>query len=175
MTLIPAALAEASTLMPVCGSAGSISRTFTPSEIIDCAIDTNFALSPCAFWMSAFTPAASNAFFSRGASYCVYRAEEVVSGRITPTCTLLLSAALVPELEGLPLSDEPPQALSAARPASATSAPPVIRTRDPTVVLSTGSCRRGHELLPRTMARGPHIRQGTRRKTDSNRRFLPDS
>jgi hypothetical protein len=45
------------------------------------------------------------------------------------------------------LLDEPPQALSAARALSAKSAPPVIRTRDLTVVLSTGSRRRGHELF----------------------------
>ena len=71
MTWMPAAFADVSTLMPVAGSAGSMRRTLTPSEIIVCAIETNFALSPWAFWMSALTPAASNAFVSSGASYCV--------------------------------------------------------------------------------------------------------
>jgi hypothetical protein len=58
---------------------------------------------------------------------------------------------VVPELEELEepgelaVFEEPPQALNAARPVSAKSAPPVIRTRDLTVVLSTGSRRRGHE------------------------------
>src|SRR4051794_30213824 len=128
---MPAALAADSTLMPVLGSAGSISRTFTPCEIIDWAIATNFALSPCAFCTSALMPASLNALVSNGASYCVYRADEVVSGRITPTCSLSLD---VPdELDDEALSEEPPQALSAVRLASANSAPPVVRTRCLTV------------------------------------------
>src|SRR6266702_5586461 len=96
MTWMPAALADCSTLMPVCGSAGSIRRTLTPSEIIDWAIETNLALSPCAFWMSALMPASVNAFFSSGASYWVYRADEVVSGRITPTWVALDEPPLEP-------------------------------------------------------------------------------
>src|SRR5438132_11151237 len=86
MTWMPAALADCSTLVPVTGSAESMRRTLTPSEIIDWGIETNLALSPCAFWMSALMPAAANAFVSSGASYWMYRADVVVSGRITPTC-----------------------------------------------------------------------------------------
>jgi hypothetical protein len=82
---------------------------------------------------------------SNGASYCVYLADEVVSGRITPTCTLLL--VVPPVLDGLALFEEPPQALSASRPPSARSAPLVVRSRALTVVLSMGSRRRGHELF----------------------------
>src|SRR4051812_11831643 len=59
--------------------------TLTPAPIIAWAICWNRAVSPPAFWMSAPIPAASNAPWSSGASYSVYRVEDVVSGRITPT------------------------------------------------------------------------------------------
>src|SRR3954453_16125673 len=45
----------------------------------------NLFLSPSAFWMSALTPAASNACWRYGLSNDSQRAEDCVSGRITPT------------------------------------------------------------------------------------------
>jgi hypothetical protein len=71
---------------------------------------------------------------------------------MTPTWTLSLDPAGLDELvepAEVEPPDELPHALSATRLVSASSAPPVIRTRGLTVVLSMGSCRRRHELVSR--------------------------
>ena len=67
----------------------------------------NFDLSPSAFWMSAWMPAASNACLSSGRSLASQRGEVAASGRITPT---------LPALSPLPVPEPPlssPQAVSA--------------------------------------------------------------
>ena len=87
MTWMPAALALASIEAPLVASIESSRITFTPSPTIASAICDALAVLPPAFWMSLLMPASSNAFFSRGASYNVYRVDEVVSGRITPIST----------------------------------------------------------------------------------------
>src|SRR4051812_431006 len=100
--------------------------TLTPAPIIAWAICWNRAVSPPAFWMSDRIPAASNAFWSSGASYNVYRVEDVVSGRITPTeppapvaaCGAVVGGALAVAVGGsvsrhralarCPVAEEPP-------------------------------------------------------------------
>src|SRR5690242_736594 len=90
MTLTPAFWAWRSTPAPEAASIESMMRTLTPSPIMLCAIEANLFLSPCAFWTSGVMPAAFSALVSSGASYCVYRVDDVVSGRITPTFPLVL-------------------------------------------------------------------------------------
>src|SRR5579872_1437221 len=90
MVLTPAALALASTWAPVAESRLTIARTETPSWIIPSAMDTNLVLSPRAFWMSAETPASVNALVRSGLSKLSQRAEDCVSGRITPTLPFAL-------------------------------------------------------------------------------------
>src|SRR4051812_46756185 len=97
MVLTPAALAFASTWAPVAESRLTIARTDTPSWIMPSAIDTNLLLSPSAFWMSAVTPASLNALVSSGLSKLSHRADDCVSGRITPT--LPFTDEFEPELE----------------------------------------------------------------------------
>src|ERR1700712_385929 len=94
MTLMPAAVACCSTAIPDVGSMESMISTLTPSPIMLCAICWKLAVLPCAFWMSDAIPAASNAAFSSGASYNVYRVDEVESGRITPTIPVALATGL---------------------------------------------------------------------------------
>src|SRR3954447_11649540 len=72
----------------------TIRRTLTPSLSIWSAIVANFALSPLAFWMSDCTPAALNAWARNGRSAFSQRAEDCVSGRITPTLALAAGVAL---------------------------------------------------------------------------------
>src|SRR5947209_7135976 len=108
MTFTPAVLACASTAAPDGASIESMSRTFTPSLIMFWAIEANLVLSFWAFWMSDLMPAAWNAFVNSGVSNSVYRVDEVVSGRITPTWALPL-AAPPPLLDELPADvDAPP-------------------------------------------------------------------
>src|SRR5262249_29852676 len=58
--------------------------TLTPLFSIPSAIVWNWLVSPCAFWMSNFTPACLNAAVRLGRSWVSYRAEDLVSGRMTP-------------------------------------------------------------------------------------------
>src|SRR3954452_5998751 len=92
MTLIPGAAGGCSTAAPDVGSVESMISTCTPSPIMLCAICWDFEVSPCAFWMSDWIPAASNPCFSSGASYRVYRVDDVVSGRMTPTLPVAVVA-----------------------------------------------------------------------------------
>src|SRR4051794_30512520 len=82
--------------------------------------------SPSAFWMVASTPAALKAFSSCGRSALSHRADDFVSGRITPILPLLPDAEPLAVLPPpLPLvSPLPPQAVSA----SATPTTPAIAT-----------------------------------------------
>src|ERR671932_1469711 len=82
---MPEFLALVSTWAPDAGSRLTMMRTLTPSWIIESAIVANLFLSPSAFWMSALTPAASNACCRYGLSNDSHRADDCVSGRITPT------------------------------------------------------------------------------------------
>src|SRR3954462_15941134 len=56
----------------------------------------NFALSPCAFWMSASRPAPSKASLRYLRSAFSHRFEDAVSGRITPTLAVVSDAELPP-------------------------------------------------------------------------------
>src|SRR3954447_19983691 len=85
IVLMPAFLALVSTWAPEALSRLVMTRTLTPSWIIESAMVANLFLSPSAFWMSALTPAASNACWRYGLSNDSQRAEDCVSGRITPT------------------------------------------------------------------------------------------
>src|SRR4051794_41544798 len=100
-------------------------RTLTPSWIIESAMVAILPVSPSAFWMSAFTPASSNAFCRYGLSKDSHRADDCVSGRITPTWAPPPAAgeedAAAPALEDVavppPLELEP-QAATASEPAA---------------------------------------------------------
>src|SRR5690349_9364529 len=82
---MPWAWAFCSTALPEPESRLTIMRTLTPLVIIWSAIVWNWATSPWAFWMSYSTPAASKASFRYLASAVSHRADDLVSGRITPT------------------------------------------------------------------------------------------
>ena len=70
MTFTPAAWALLMTAEPLVGSMLSMISTLTPSLSMPSAMVWNAAGSPCAFWMSALTPAAWNAAVRFGLS-CV--------------------------------------------------------------------------------------------------------
>src|SRR3954454_9140979 len=108
MVAMPAFLALSSTALPVPESRLTIMRALTPLEIMPSAMVWNWVLSPCAFWMSAWTPAASNASLRYLASAVAHRAELLVSGRMTPT--LPDDAPPLLPLEGLELLSSPPHA-----------------------------------------------------------------
>src|SRR4029453_15385162 len=120
MTGMPTAEAFLMTAAPVSLSRLVISRTLTPELIIPSGMVWNFALSPCAFWTSYSTPASLNAFSRNGRSAVSQRAEEAVSGRITP---ILPAEALAVPPPPLPLSPESssPQALRVSTPATPTA------------------------------------------------------
>ena len=103
----------------------TISSALTPSLSIWSAIVANLALSPLAFWMSAWTPAALKAWPRNGRSAFSQRAEDWVSGRMTPTFAL---AAGVAALAAPPPLDESslPQA---ATPSMRAPAAPTANTR----------------------------------------------
>ena len=92
MTFTPALSACASTPAPEAASIESMISTLEPSPIMFCAIEENLFLSPWAFCTSGVRPPSLSALVSSGASYSVYRVEEVVSGRIAPTLPLALPA-----------------------------------------------------------------------------------
>src|SRR3954463_12506634 len=111
MTGTPCCLALAITAAADGESRLTINSTLAPLLSIWSAIVENLALSPLAFWMSESTPAALNASPSNGRSAFSQRAEDCVSGRITPTFGLvsvfvdpdpLLPLLLEPESSSLP-------------------------------------------------------------------------
>src|SRR3954465_9777892 len=89
MTGTPCCLALAITAAADGESRLTINSTLAPLLSIWSAIVENLALSPLAFWMSESTPAALNASPSNGRSAFSQRAEDCVSGRITPTFGLV--------------------------------------------------------------------------------------
>src|SRR3954453_22974214 len=87
----------------------TITSTLAQALSIWSAMVANFALSPLAFWMSYSTPASLKACVRNGRSAPSQRAEEAVSGRMTPTLPLGLSLLLEDLLEPLPeLSESSP-------------------------------------------------------------------
>src|SRR3954468_2294548 len=127
---MPAFLALVSTWAPEALSRLVMTRTLTPSWIIESAMVANLFLSPSAFWMSALTPAASNACWRYGLSNDSHRAEDCVSGRITPTWAPPPPAddepPAAPELEVLL---ELPQAARPRAPTAPTATTPTKRMR----------------------------------------------
>src|SRR6478735_7757419 len=71
--------------------------TFTPALIMPSHRVPNLATLPFAFWMSAPTPAVLKAAVRYGRSLFSQRADEAVSGRMTPTWTPVAAAELVDE------------------------------------------------------------------------------
>ena len=84
MTGMPASVAFLITAPPESGSRLVMISALTPALIMPSAIVWNWVASPWAFWMSAWTPAASKAFWKEGRSAFSHRAEDSVSGRMTP-------------------------------------------------------------------------------------------
>src|SRR5690242_6383610 len=111
----------------------TIASTVAPLAIIWSAMVAMAALSPLAFWMSNSTPASWKAFSSAGRSWVSQRAEDLVSGRMTPTLPLTAPppapadpdaaelAAALPEATAEEVPDElelDPQAASSSAPAA---------------------------------------------------------
>src|SRR3954449_5532006 len=90
-----------------------------PDVSICWAIVAYFWVSFWAFWMLILKPAASNCFFSRGASLCTQRLELSASGMIAHTVLGLLLVDLLPP----PLLAELPLSLSLLPQPANTSAP----------------------------------------------------
>src|SRR5437870_1652339 len=125
MVGMPAVCALSSTALPVPLSRLTIMRTLTPLVIIWSAMVWNAVLSPWAFWMSYWMPAALNASVRYLRSFVSHRAEDLLSGRMTPTFADLGAAPpLLPEL-GVEL--EPHAAVRAP----VASSPTAVRERIP--------------------------------------------
>src|SRR3954453_7075226 len=118
MTGTPCCLALAITAAADGESRLTINSTLAPPLSIWSAIVANFALSPFAFWMSASTPAAWNARGSSGRSVPSQRADEAVSGRITPTLAFAVAVAVAVPL----LDDEAESSLPQAATPNASAA-----------------------------------------------------
>src|SRR5215210_4280072 len=123
MTLTPCDLALAAIAAPEPESRFTSSSTLAPFVIACSACCCWVDLSPSAFWIVDFTPAASNAFLRNGRSTVSHRTEDFESGSRTatlPAFLLLLLLLLLPELL---LSSSPHAATDTARAATpATSA-----------------------------------------------------
>src|SRR5215472_6990536 len=77
---------------PVGPSSGSMIRTLAPRLMSAVASFSSVASLPCALsirYCAWVYPASAKASFRYGASKFTYRVDDVVSGRITPTCRLL--------------------------------------------------------------------------------------
>src|SRR5215471_19761181 len=137
---------------PVGLSIGSMMRTLAPRLMSAVASFSSVASLPCALsirYCAWVYPASAKASFRYGASKFTYRVDDVVSGRITPTCRLLaplvanavsgLSLAIVDEMstvkelmlspDGIvlepavvPLDDDDDPQPAAVRPATVTRA-----------------------------------------------------
>src|SRR5215813_919565 len=121
MTGTPACRALLMTAVPLALSRLSMMRTLTPWFSMPSAIVWNWLVSPWAFWIVYLTPAALNAAWRLGRSWVSYRAEDLVSGRMTPTNGVAAAAPVVvvaspagdAELFELP---QPATAVTASRP-----------------------------------------------------------
>src|SRR4051794_14737353 len=120
MTLTPCDLALAAMAAPEPESRLTSSSTFAPLVIACSACCCCVDLSPSAFSIVDFTPAASKAFLSSGRSTVSHRTDDLESGSRTPTLPDALSPPPPPEElppPPPPLLSSPPQ--PATRPASA--------------------------------------------------------
>src|SRR6185369_10731787 len=132
MVATPACAAFERTALPVPLSRLTIMRTLTPLVIIWSAMVWKAFLSFCAFWMSYSTPAALNAASRYLRSAVSHRAEDALSGRMTPTFAFF-AGVVPPVLLLLPQADSPPRAI---RPVAASRQMP-LRILVPSV-----GCRR---------------------------------
>src|SRR3954453_6365325 len=143
IVLMPAFLALVSTWAPEALSRFVMMRTLTPSWIIESAMVANLFLSPRAFWMSALTPAASNACCRYGLSNDSHRCDDCVSGRITPTCAPPPAA-----------DEELPPALPGLEPLLLLGLPQAERPRAPTAPMATSPTKRMRMLRSFLRPRG---------------------
>src|SRR5262249_6401552 len=134
MTGTPCCLALLITAAALGESRLTISRALTPSLSIWSAIVPNLVLSPLAFWMSASTPAALNDCASSGRSAPSQRAEEAVSGRITPTLAFLVVVGVDVQDDALPV-DESSLPHAATPAASAPAINTTVASRVPLLVI----------------------------------------
>src|SRR3954452_10322617 len=106
MTLTPCDLAFAAIAAPEPESRFTSSSTFAPFVIACSACCCCVDLSPSAFWIVDFTPAASNAFLRNGRSTVSHRTDDLESGSSTATLPegLLLLLLLLLESPDLLLS-----------------------------------------------------------------------
>src|SRR5258705_12213469 len=109
MTWTPCCLALSMTALPVRESRFTISSTVAPPVIIWSAMVWNAVLSPCAFWMSYWTFAALKASVRYLRSAVSQRADDLLSGRITPILGVLV-VVVPPELLLVPQAATPPRA-----------------------------------------------------------------
>src|SRR5215210_4547430 len=119
MTLTSCDFALAAIAAPEPESRFTSSSTFAPFVIACSACCCWVDLSPSAFWMVFFTPAASNAFFRKGRSTVSQRTDDFESGSRTATLPafLLLEPPPPPPPEP-PLSSSPHAATGSARAAT---------------------------------------------------------
>src|SRR5579859_7787999 len=98
--MTPLDAASCATATPVGPSSGSMIRTLAPRLMSAVASFSSVASLPCALsirYCAWVYPASAKASFRYGASKSTYRVDDVVSGRITPTCRLeapLVAAAV---------------------------------------------------------------------------------
>src|SRR5579863_3482972 len=90
--MTPLDSASFSIATPVGPSSGVMRRTFAPRLMSAVASSSSVASLPCALsirYCAWVYPASAKASFRYGWSKSTYRVDDVVSGRITPTCRLL--------------------------------------------------------------------------------------
>src|SRR6478752_8388998 len=141
MVCTPCALAFFSMAAPDSLSRLTMARTVAPLAIMPSAMVAIAALSPLAFWMSYATPAALNAASRFGRSWVSQRADDLVSGRITPTLPVVPAAALPAALDDpdaagaaadvllVVLDELEPQAASSSEPAATRPSTAVVFRR----------------------------------------------
>src|SRR5580658_2637119 len=92
MRVTPLDSASFAIATPVGPSSGVMRRTFAPRLMSAVASSSSVASLPCALsirYCAWVYPASAKASFRYGASKSTHRVDDVVSGRITPTCRLL--------------------------------------------------------------------------------------
>src|SRR3954469_14523540 len=160
---MPWACAFCSTALPDPESRLTIMRTLTPLVIMPSAIVWNVCLSPWAFWMSYSTPAALKASSRYFASAVSHRAEDLVSGRMTPTFAAEAGASLLLDVSlslGVSLLPHP----ASRSPEAITAADAMIMLRRIVLPLVTSPrCARLHPALTgaRTMLRATTYDDGS--------------
>src|SRR5215207_1251569 len=157
MTLTPCDAACASIAAPEPESRFTSRITFAPLVIACSACCCWVDLSPSAFWISASTPAESNACLRNGRSTVSQRTEDFESGSSTATLPGFLSPP--PPLEPLSeLLSSPQPATASAQPAAtvATNHAPLCMGLLLLIGLMSSSCRspRLHHRTERVVALG---------------------